>query len=456
MINSNYIFRHPVAGFCLAATLLSASDSHAELIAYEGFNYSAVSILGANDLLGQGSIGDGWEGVWIRSRHSTPSGFSPLQEGSLSYTDARGNALVTSGNHVLVSGQKMSEGGQNTTVGRDLTGLEATIGSVYYISFIAQRRGDPVDMTNPHWDTLDTPGYPYGTNAYPRASGVRFLPNAGSNDLSGLIGRFSNQPTGVWTLAGDALTGDDDIESEVPLTETSFCVVRIEYYDGGIVNDAQGNPVQLIGTNLSFWVNPSNLNHESAPIGTGTPLDNDLPVLWEIDGIGIEANNESITPEGFVTRAASKIAVDELRIGTTWEAVTPHVAGSAPMWAHYPIEADGISIDTGLLIGWIDDFFDSDFVYSRLLEKFVYIPEESVSPSGAWFFISGDSTPSAGDGLWAGYALDAHGWADTGDLLGWIWIGPQGYIYSYDLGKYIYLPESLVAAEGTWAYTNGE
>ena len=126
------------------------------------------------------------------------------------------------------------------------------------------------------------------------------------------------------------------------------------------------------------------------------------------------------------------------------------------MWAHYPIEADGSSINTGRLIGWIDDYFDSSFVYSRLLEKFVYMPEDFVSPAGSWFFIPGESAPVSGDGLWAGYVVDAHGWADTGDLLGWVWVGPQGYIFSYSLGKFVYLPESLVSPGGTWAYTDGD
>ncbi|MEX0332383.1 MAG: hypothetical protein AB3N64_13260 [Puniceicoccaceae bacterium] len=431
---------------------------HAELIAYEGFDYTAGTILGPNDLIGEGELGNGWEGVWIRSRNSTPSGYAPLQDGSLSYTDAYGSTLITSGNHVLVSGQTMTEGGQNTTVGRDLAGLESTPGSVYYISFIAQRLGDPVDMSNAYWDTLDPPGYIYGTNAYPRAAGVRFLPDAGNNKLSALVGRFSNQPTGVWTLAGEALTGDNDIESDVPLTETSFIVVRIEYFDGGPGVDSGGNPIDVIGTTVSLWVNPENLKIETAPVGTATPVDEDLgdqPVLWGIDGIGIEGNNESVTPEGFVTRAVSKIAVDELRIGTTWDDVTPSEGGSSPMWAHYPIQPDGSSVDTGGLVGWID-YSGSDFVFSYSLGKYIYMPQAYVSTLGAWFFILGESTPQSGESLWAGYSKDAEGYVDTMGLLGWIWVGPQGYIYSFDLGKYIYLPEEFVISSGAWAYAGVE
>lgn len=59
----------------------------------------------------------------------------------------------------------------------------------------------------------------------------------------------------------------------------------------------------------------------------------------------------------------------------------------------------------------------------------------------------GEATPTE----WAGYAIGEDGWVDTGSFLGFVY--PLGdYIYVADTAGWMYLPESMVSAEGSWAY----
>ena len=52
---------------------------------------------------------------------------------------------------------------------------------------------------------------------------------------------------------------------------------------------------------------------------------------------------------------------------------------------------------------------------------------------------------------WAGFAIRADGWVDTGDFLGLVY--PVGdYIYILSLEGWMYLPEAHVEAEGAWGF----
>lgn len=54
--------------------------------------------------------------------------------------------------------------------------------------------------------------------------------------------------------------------------------------------------------------------------------------------------------------------------------------------------------------------------------------------------------------FWAGYPVDANGFVDTGDFMGWIYVGEKPWIFSYSLDKYVYMAESDVSASGGWGY----
>ncbi len=44
------------------------------------------------------------------------------------------------------------------------------------------------------------------------------------------------------------------------------------------------------------------------------------------------------------------------------------------------------------------------------------------------------------------------GWADTMGWIGWVFLGPEGWVYPMNLDKWIYLPESELHAAGAWTF----
>jgi hypothetical protein len=57
-----------------------------------------------------------------------------------------------------------------------------------------------------------------------------------------------------------------------------------------------------------------------------------------------------------------------------------------------------------------------------------------------------------GGNTWAGFDVDGEGWVDTGAWLGFVNVSGGDWIYVFNLGKYVYLPESFVSGAGSWAY----
>lgn len=56
---------------------------------------------------------------------------------------------------------------------------------------------------------------------------------------------------------------------------------------------------------------------------------------------------------------------------------------------------------------------------------------------------------------WAGYTVEEGGLVYTGAFLGWLNVTNGDWVWSYSLGKYIYLPESYVSGTGVWTYFPG-
>lgn len=56
---------------------------------------------------------------------------------------------------------------------------------------------------------------------------------------------------------------------------------------------------------------------------------------------------------------------------------------------------------------------------------------------------------------WGGYEVDSEGGiktVDTGTFFGWLEVTPAPWVYSYSLGKYIFLPERSIDESGAWSY----
>lgn len=62
------------------------------------------------------------------------------------------------------------------------------------------------------------------------------------------------------------------------------------------------------------------------------------------------------------------------------------VADGVDTWAGYPVSGDGVSVNTGEFIGWID-ITQAPWIYSYSLDDFLYLPEESVGSAGGWAFV---------------------------------------------------------------------
>lgn len=110
------------------------------------------------------------------------------------------------------------------------------------------------------------------------------------------------------------------------------------------------------------------------------------------------------------------------------------------LWAGFPFRDDGF-VDTGDFLGllWI---MENGFVWSDQLRRFIYLPEEFVSESGAWIYVPG---------LLEGYPFTTDGFVDTGDFLGLLWVTDSiGFAWSVQLRQFIYLSEESVSESGAW------
>jgi hypothetical protein len=67
--------------------------------------------------------------------------------------------------------------------------------------------------------------------------------------------------------------------------------------------------------------------------------------------------------------------------------------------------------------------------------------------------ISIETTDSGGnDDMWGGYPMDEMGYVDTGDWMGFLYVGSTPWIWVVDQSKWVYMTEPADGAAGAWAY----
>lgn len=264
------------AAACAAAATLALSATGAradEVVAYEGFNYAAGSLLA-----GQNG-GFGWAGAWTYTVGGSASG--SIAQG-LSYTDASGRALSTSG------------GAWNTSAGvffgqalRATTTDFGAADSSVWLSFLVQQSGTPTSGINYAMATPGT-GYTFGSNA--------------------MLGGVSGNGATVGPFYSG--TGSVSLANTVPAQSTSFIVLRVDFA-------ATGNDT------MSLWLNP---------LLGGTAGAADLV---------LSAQNYSSLINGLTLAHGDgrAFAFDELRIGTSFAAVTP-----VPEPAEWLLMASGLAV----------------------------------------------------------------------------------------------------------------
>jgi hypothetical protein len=257
------------------------NSAPAGLIAYEGFDYPA-----ATDLTGQNG-GTGWLTPWgaNNSGVTNPQGTVPgdtARSGSLQYTDAKGNKLVTSGGHGFYTGESGT-----AQPFRDFP-RRGESGTTTWISFIGVRGGPTAD----------------NVNIYPRGSSVAFF-DANSERFG--IGNASGSPTNAWSILNLGGSLANLRQTARSFQEQSFVVVRIDHKDG--------NDQTYLFLDPPLDAEPA-LNAAAAQ--TIGEFDHPLNRVRPFAGNPDAANN----------RPYAELAVDEIRIGGTYASVTPFTSGT--------------------------------------------------------------------------------------------------------------------------------
>jgi hypothetical protein len=195
--------------FTLAAMLLAVPAARAQLIAYDGFAYTA-----GQSLNGQNG-GSGFTGAWTVS-----GGTVAVQPGSLTPT-APSNLLATTGNSISATGSTIP--GDAT---RALTTPQGASGTVLWMSTV---------MKGP------------GSNAT-SAGGILALTDGSGNGFTiatGTSGSPGNPPSADWSLTD--YFGSTDASSTIPNSVQSLLVARATFGTSTDVIDLFVNP-PLTGT----------------------------------------------------------------------------------------------------------------------------------------------------------------------------------------------------------------
>ena len=301
----------------LAATVFSlgAAGAHAALLAYEGFSTSDYNTgadpIAANfptdDLRGQGpnsGTSFGFTGVW---KTPTINGASPSFDywsnvdnltasnyyraagGQSGYNDSLGQPLITTPGRAVF--QKVNSGENRNSIQRDFTTGTSAPSTLYMSTLIDFEPGSRAYLGLASVNV----GSPGGTGTRPFQFGIvddgrLFAAGHTSTGARAVVTSSANDALGAGTYLLVAKFTDDGFTNDT-LELWVNPVLGDEFASGPpdlVLNQATGN------ADLNFYV-------------AGNPS-------WAIQGLVLEAGGG----------ATNSIAIfDELRIGTTWESVTP-------------------------------------------------------------------------------------------------------------------------------------
>ena len=259
----------------------SVDSAKAALLAYEGFNYVPGS-----DLSGQSGGGSsGFGAAWGNTVGDIVSA------GSFTYTDALGNALLTSGNKAFTTGASGS-----AQAARNLTFTRGAPGTRTWISLLALRSGPIINSDPPYFQ---------------RAANFALFNTADAFQERLAIGRGSSDstpPMDTWAtiaLADEFTT----VASTFSLSNLAFIVIRIDH-----VGDADVEDVAYM------FINPPNLNVEPH-ISTAAAVNSWAD--FSFNRIRLFAGNTSVDLGIY-----AEMTFDEIRIGETFADVAPNGPGS--------------------------------------------------------------------------------------------------------------------------------
>jgi len=275
-------------GTVLSVVLVaSAPRAQAYLLAYEGFDYPA-----GTDLTGAiANGGFGWTTPWgVNSSGTTIVGNALgdlASAGSLIYIDSNNRQLFASGGKGFFSGQAGT-----SQPFRDFLNPNAGNEGTIWLSFLAQRVGP----------TTNIAATPY--NPYPRAGNFS-LYEGNSERLA--IGNSSGAPSNnIALIPAGSLSNLRPSTNDFSLL--NLAVVRIDY---GPTN----NDTAYLFVNPGLGLEPNIANASATTSG--------MTNIWNFNFLRVRPFAGG-TDTGN-SRPYAELYVDEIRIGTTWQDVTPWI-----------------------------------------------------------------------------------------------------------------------------------
>jgi len=309
-----------------AVTLAASFNIQAQLIAYDGFNYTpGTGIAGAT-----GGDSFGWGTAWYNAGTTT---IATNVAGSLNYTDPNGNVLQTDGGSLIV-GYNIPGGSSSTaTPQRTLSsadglplGTNMLSGGTYWISFLMNWVG-PSNSTSPQYVAQGSLGLYSsstlvgGANSGTERADIGGTPtspwtdhwtawNANSRAVATGGGGFTPTHNSSATAYNDATTGGAASATLNSASGSTFVLIEIVTQalgqnGSGAVTNATG----FYGADSMYvWYNWTNLTIMPT-IATANIVDTNEALLANVNEIRIAANGDN------ATRTNSLLQVDEIRIG---------------------------------------------------------------------------------------------------------------------------------------------
>lgn len=366
------------------------TPERSRLHAYEGFDYPSPGADTRPDLVRDGlDGGTGWAASWASANPRSLEGWAEVRDGSLGYSDRDGHELATAGGHAWVSGipaeAALTPTGVSTRIRRTLADPPSPEpGKPLYLSFVGLREGEPADPEASMWQDAETypEGYPFGENLYPRNAGLNLYEEVSGGGTSAQLGNLSDQALNRWSLNAEST----HVVSERPFTGQTFVVVKFDYTSRREAN-LRGEWVERVGTLATVWFNPASLIAEDPADAHREVIYKDLvdPFAVAVSGIGLEAGDDSYN------RPVAELRLDEIRLGTDWDAVTPVIGGKPPRepapereWAGLPV-AEGGHVWGGDELQWLW-IGEAPWLYCHVLETWIHSPESVLSEPSGWFF----------------------------------------------------------------------
>ena len=290
----------PVANLSAALALAMAlffppSRAGAALLEYEGFNYTAGTSIGGQ------TGGTGWTNAWAGTSAATFMGTNTAI--GLTYTDANGNALLTTGGSVIVGnpvGTTSTTATPNRALNYNLSGGAGSTGygpgATTWISFLYKRLN------------FDLGTLPYLRQATVSlfAGGGERVPIGSPNTSATVSNVFS-----VWGTGAHSVNAPFQAPN-YPITSGSTYFVLLKVVtDGTAALDT-----------VYVWVNWTNLTIPP-DISTATLVQNEVD-LSLINTIRLQAGNLNAS-----IGSNAVFQADELRVGTTFADVAPQAAAPA-------------------------------------------------------------------------------------------------------------------------------